>query len=159
MIRVVDNGRGIPVDVHKQTKVSALETIMTTLHAGGKFGGEGYKVSGGLHGVGASVVNALSEYTKVVVHRDGGIYMQEYARGKKKLQSKNLVDQNSRHDCHISCDIEIFQEIKYDFNRVVNHLRQQAYLVKGLRISVIDAREYQGKIDDDDDVLFPRIGP
>src|SRR3989339_1601666 len=81
-IRVTDNGRGIPVDIHKQTKVSALETIMTTLHAGGKFGGEGYEVSGGLHGVGASVVNALSIYTKVTVHKDGGIYFQEYSQGK-----------------------------------------------------------------------------
>src|SRR3954470_12545518 len=84
VIRVVDNGRGIPVDVHKQTKVSALETIMTTLHAGGKFGGEGYKVSGGLHGVGASVVNALSTYARVDVHKDGGVYMQEYSMGKRK---------------------------------------------------------------------------
>jgi DNA gyrase subunit B len=83
-IRVVDNGRGIPVDIHKQTKVSALETIMTTLHAGGKFGGDGYKVSGGLHGVGASVVNALSIYMRAEVHKDGGIYVQEYSKGKKK---------------------------------------------------------------------------
>src|SRR5574343_262519 len=83
-VRVVDNGRGIPVDIHKQTKVSALETIMTTLHAGGKFGGEGYKVSGGLHGVGASVVNALSIYCRADVHKDGGHYTQEYTQGKKK---------------------------------------------------------------------------
>src|SRR3989338_10002895 len=85
-VRVADNCRGIPVDIHKQTKVSALETIMTTLHAGGKFGGEGYKISGGLHGVGASVVNALSVYAKAEVHRDGGVYVQEYVRGKAKAR-------------------------------------------------------------------------
>ena len=141
-VRVVDNGRGIPIDTHKQTKVSALETIMTTLHAGGKFGGEGYQVSGGLHGVGASVVNALSIYMEVVVHRDGGVYLQEYKQGKRKA----LVKKIGKSDLHgtivtFEPDKEIFKEgIAFDFNRVVNHMRQQAYLVKGLRISVIDAR-------------------
>lgn len=157
LIRVVDNGRGIPVDIHKQTKVSALETIMTTLHAGGKFGGEGYKVSGGLHGVGASVVNALSIYTKVQVHKDGGVYMQEYSQGKKKAQVKK-VGSTKAHGTIVTFqpDIEIFKEVKFDFTRVVNHLRQQAYLVKGLRITIIDAREYAGKINLDDDVMYMR---
>lgn len=151
VVRVVDNGRGIPVDTHKQSKVSALETIMTTLHAGGKFGGEGYKVSGGLHGVGASVVNALSKYMKVRVHRDGGEFMQEYVRGKKKANVKKLGGSKLLGTVVLfSADEEIFPEIKYDFNRVVTHMRQQAYLVKGLRISVIDARNYTGPIKEDD---------
>jgi DNA gyrase subunit B len=149
-IRVTDNGRGIPIDTHKQTKVSALETIMTTLHAGGKFGGEGYKVSGGLHGVGASVVNALSVYMKVIVHRDGGEYMQEYKQGKAKARVKKIGN-SSLHGTitTFEADAEIFPEIKYDFERIVSHMRQQAYLVKGLRISVIDARDYEGDINDE----------
>ncbi len=152
-IRVADNGRGIPVDVHSKTKVSALETVMTTLHAGGKFGGDesGYKVSGGLHGVGASVVNALSVFTRAEVHRDGGKYAQEYAQGKKKGAVKK-ISSSKAHGTIISFepDPEIFKEgTAFDFNTIVNHLRQQAYLVRGLRISIIDAREYKGKIDDD----------
>jgi len=141
VIRVADNGRGIPVDVHKQTKVSALETVMTTLHAGGKFGGEGYKVSGGLHGVGVSVVNALSSNLVAEVHRDGGAYMQEYVRGKKKSAIKK-VGSSKLHGTVItfSADPEIFQKIEYDFDKIVSHLREQAYLVKGLRITIIDAR-------------------
>ncbi len=140
-VRVIDNGRGIPVDVHKQTKVSALETIMTTLHAGGKFGGEGYKVSGGLHGVGASVVNALSSLCRVEVHRDGGVHMQEYSRGKKKAAVKKIGSSKFRGTVVIfEPDTDIFGQQEFDFHRVVTHMRQQAYLVKGLRISVIDAR-------------------
>ncbi len=150
-IRVIDNGRGIPVDVHKQTKVSALETIMTTLHAGGKFGGEGYKVSGGLHGVGVSVVNALSTYVRADVWRDGGHFSQEYERGKPKGKIKK-ISASKEHGTAIlfSADPDIFPEIKYNFERIVNHLRQQAYLVRGLRISVIDAREVTEKIDLDE---------
>ncbi len=148
-VRVVDNGRGIPVDTHKQTKVSALETIMTTLHAGGKFGGEGYKISGGLHGVGASVVNALSTYMKVEVHRDGGLYIQEYAKGIAKHKVKK-VDSSKLHGtvAIFEPDPEIFKEgIAFDWNKIISHLRQQAYLVKKLKISVFDARQYSEKID------------
>ena len=149
-VRVTDNGRGIPVDIHKQTKVSALETIMTTLHAGGKFGGEGYKVSGGLHGVGASVVNALSTFCRVVVHKEGTMWMQEYSQGKKKADVKKIGKTDEKGTVvTFEPDKTIFPITDFDFNRVVNHLRQQAYLVKGLRISVIDAREYNGKIDDE----------
>jgi DNA gyrase subunit B len=149
-IRVVDNGRGIPVDVHKATKVSALETIMTTLHAGGKFGGDGYKVSGGLHGVGASVVNALSTYTKAEVHRDGGYFVQEYDRGKARAKVKRVGSSDWRGTIiTFEADPQIFPVIEYDYQKIVNHLRQQAYLVKGVKIAVFDAREHTVKIDDD----------
>ena len=145
-VRVADNGRGVPVDIHKKTKVSALETVMTTLHAGGKFGGEGYKVSGGLHGVGASVVNALSVYCRAEVHRDGGKYIQEYSKGKKKGAVKK-VSASKLHGTLITFepDTEIFGDIKFDWHTIVNHLRQQAYLVKKLKISIIDAREFDNK--------------
>ena len=149
-VRVADNGRGIPVDTHKQTKVSALETIMTTLHAGGKFGedGSGYKISGGLHGVGGSVVNALSIYCRAEVHRDGGVYVQEYSRGKPirqahgKESAVKKIGNSKLHGTIITFqpDSAIFPDINFSFERIVDHLRQQAYLVKGLRISVIDAR-------------------
>ena len=149
-VRVVDNGRGIPVDTHKQTKVSALETIMTTLHSGGKFGGEGYKVSGGLHGVGVSVVNALSVYARVEVHRDGGCYVQEYKRGNRKAAVKK-TKASKLHGTIVTFepDPEIFEEIEFDWKKIISHLRQQAYLVKGMRVTVIDAREYKGSIDTD----------
>ena len=157
-VRVVDNGRGIPVDIHKQTKVSALETIMTTLHAGGKFGGEGYKVSGGLHGVGASVVNALSIFCRAEVHRDGGVYVQEYSQGKKKSAVKK-VGSSKEHGTIITFqpDKAIFQETDFNFDRVVTHMRQQAYLVKGLRISVLDAREL-AKVADTDTFYVRDLG-
>lgn len=141
-VRVVDNGRGVPVDIHKQTKVSALETIMTTLHSGGKFGGEGYKVSGGLHGVGVSVVNALSTHVRADVYRDNGHFVQEYEIGKPKAKVKRVGGSNL-HGTIITFepDISIFKEISFDWNRIVSHMRQQAYLVRGMRLSVIDARE------------------
>ncbi len=157
-IRVVDNGRGIPVDIHKQTKVSALETIMTTLHAGGKFGGEGYKVSGGLHGVGVSVVNALSTYAKAEVHRDGGKHVQEYVRGKRKAAVKK-VSASKLHGTIITFepDPEIFKEgIKFDWNKVVGHLRQQAYLVKDMRVTVLDLRAVDEKALKLDDTFYAR---
>ncbi|MDP2642189.1 MAG: DNA topoisomerase subunit B [bacterium] len=149
-VRVTDNGRGIPVDIHKQTKVSALETIMTTLHAGGKFGGEGYKVSGGLHGVGGSVVNALSIYCKAEVHRDGGVYVQEYSQGKAKAKVKKSGS-SKLHGTIITFqpDPAIFPDTNLSFDKIVNHLRQQAYLVKGLRISVLDLRDITNASDKD----------
>jgi len=146
-IRVVDNGRGIPVDKHPKTKVSALETIMTTLHAGGKFGGEGYKVSGGLHGVGVSVVNALSTMTRAEVHKEGDVYMQEYNIGKSKALVKKMAKSKERGTViTFRPDDTIFETIEFNWDKIVAHLRQQAYLVKGTRISVLDARE-AGEID------------
>lgn len=141
-VRVADNGRGIPVDTHKQTKVSALETILTTLHAGGKFGGEGYKVSGGLHGVGVSVVNALSTHLIAEVHRDGGYFIQEYEIGKPKAKVKKVSASKLQGTViTFQADVTIFHEIKFDYARIVAHLRQQAYLVKGMHLTVIDARD------------------
>lgn len=159
-IRVADNGRGIPVDTHKKTKVSALETIMTTLHAGGKFGGDGYaKATGGLHGVGASVVNALSTYAKVTVRRDGGVFMQEYAIGKPKAKVKKIGSSDGHGTVVVfDPDATIFQEVKFDWGKIVSHLRQQAYLVKGLRIAIFDAREYKGKINEEDAFYLSELG-
>ena len=162
-IRVVDNGRGIPVDIHPKMKVSALEVAMTTLHGGGKFDNEndesGYKVSGGLHGVGASVVNALSIHCSVEVHRDGGLFKQEYSIGKPEYKVKQISKSKFNGTIvEFEPDIAIFKEIKFDINRVVNHLRQQAYLVKGLEIIVIDAREYEGKLKLEGETYLADIG-
>ena len=150
-IRIVDNGRGIPTGIHPKTKVSALETVMTVLHAGGKFGGDGYRVSGGLHGVGASVVNALSIYTKAEVHREGGKFVQEYSQGKRKALVKKVGPSKLRRTIiSFEPDPEIFKEIKFEWNTIVNRFRQQAYLVKGLRVNIVDARESTEKINLDD---------
>ncbi len=155
-IRNADNGRGIPVEVHKQTKVSTLETVLTILHAGGKFGGEGYKVSGGLHGVGVSVVNALSTKLVAEVHRDGAAHVQEYAIGKPKGKIKK-TGASKLHGTVITFtpDDSIFTGgIEMSFEKIVAHLREQAYLVKGLRIRIIDARNSSVKAPDAGEELF-----
>tara|TARA_B100000029_G_scaffold503319_1_gene580019 strand:- start:1154 stop:3088 length:1935 start_codon:yes stop_codon:yes gene_type:complete len=135
-ISVVDNGRGIPIDKHPKTGKSALETVMTTLHAGGKFGGGAYKVTGGLHGVGGSVVNALSEALRAEVKRQGWQYSQEYVRG---IPSGNLAkgEKTTEHGTTVSFkpDPEIFPDIQYDFDILTAHFKEIAYLNKGLEIS------------------------
>jgi len=135
-ITVVDNGRGIPIDKHEKTGKSALETVMTTLHAGGKFGGGAYKVTGGLHGVGGSVVNALSSDLRAEVRRQGWMYSQEYVRGKP---TGNLAkgDKTTEHGTTISFkpDQEIFPVIEYDFDLLISHFKEIAYLNKGLEIA------------------------
>jgi DNA gyrase subunit B len=141
-VAITDDGRGIPVDIHPQTKKSALETVMCTLHAGGKFGGESYKVAGGLHGVGVSVVNALSKWLRVEVCRDGNLYSQEYQRGKPKYKVKKegkcaLTGTKVVFDP----DPEVFSKIEFDRKRILDHLRQQAFLTKGVRIEISDHSE------------------
>jgi DNA gyrase subunit B len=141
-VRVTDDGRGIPVEKHPQTKKSTLETVMTKLHAGGKFGGEGYKISGGLHGVGVSVVNALSIWMKVEVFRDGKTWVQEYKRGKPL----GPVKANGKSDktgtiVTFQPDPDVFAEIFWDWGKIVDYLRQQAYLTKGVSIEILDKRE------------------
>ncbi|HLM84207.1 MAG TPA: ATP-binding protein, partial [Candidatus Bathyarchaeia archaeon] len=142
LVRVTDDGRGIPVEKHPQTKVSTLETVMTKLHAGGKFGGEGYKISGGLHGVGVSVVNALSIWLKAEVHRDGKIWSQEFKQG-KPLKAVKPMGASKRTGATITFepDPSIFPEISWNWNKIVDYLRQQAYLTKGVSVKIFDRRE------------------
>ncbi len=141
-VAVTDDGRGIPVDIHPQTKKSALETVMCTLHAGGKFGGESYKVAGGLHGVGVSVVNALSKWVRVEVCRDNNLYSQEYEKGKPKYKvRKEGKCEATGTKVVFSPDAEIFSKIEFDRKRILDHLRQQAFLTKGVKIEFIDWRE------------------
>ncbi|MBI4837053.1 MAG: DNA topoisomerase (ATP-hydrolyzing) subunit B [Candidatus Portnoybacteria bacterium] len=141
-IRIEDNGRGIPVDIHPQTKKSALETVMCTLHAGGKFGGQSYKVAGGLHGVGVSVVNALSKWVKAEVCRNGYLYEQEYKRGKPvaKVKKGSKCDKTGTA-VTFEPDPEVFKDIEFEWDKILTHLRQQAYLTKSITIIVRDQRD------------------
>lgn len=140
-ITVEDNGRGIPVDIHKETKKSALEVIMTVLHAGGKFDKDTYKVSGGLHGVGASVVNALSEWCTVEVYRNGQIWIQEYDRGVPRAQVKATgKTKRTGTKTVFMADDQIFRKIKYTFDTLANRLRDLAFLNRGLKVILQDLR-------------------
>lgn len=153
-VSVEDNGRGIPVDIHATTKVSALETVLTKLHAGGKFGGEGYKVSGGLHGVGVSVVNALSEEVKAEVFQDGKTYQQEFVRGKPKYAAKEVGTSDKRGTrITFKADHEIFPNTTYSRKTIIDHVRQQAYLTKGIFIGINDNRT-QEQVPSEDN-LYP----
>ncbi|MDD4290508.1 MAG: DNA topoisomerase (ATP-hydrolyzing) subunit B [Patescibacteria group bacterium] len=156
-ISVSDDGRGIPVDTHKATGKSALETVMSTLHAGGKFGDAGYKVSGGLHGVGISVVNALSLWLRTEIKRDGKLYYQEYKRGKPV--TKLMTEKGKYHGTGTTQifqpDPEIFTVLDFDLKIILNHIRQQAYLTRGIKIKVIDERVDLGKSKDGNQIEFP----
>ncbi|MEG1164945.1 MAG: DNA topoisomerase (ATP-hydrolyzing) subunit B [Oscillospiraceae bacterium] len=141
IIRVSDNGRGIPVDIQEQTGKPALEVVYTVLHAGGKFGGGGYKVAGGLHGVGASVVNALSEWLEVQVHKNGQIYQMKFSRGAiaEKMQILGKTDRNGTV-VRFKPDPEIFEDTTYDYATLHTRMREQAFLNAGLRIKTQDLR-------------------
>ncbi len=140
-VRISDDGRGIPVEKHPDTGKSTLETVLTTLHAGGKFGGDAYKVSGGLHGVGVSVVCALSTWMEAEIHHDGGIWTQEYLRGTPKGNVKKTGEsKRTGTTMTFDADPEIFPEIKWDTKKILSHLRHQAYLTKGVRVRFRDER-------------------
>ncbi len=142
VISVEDNGRGIPVDVHPVTKISALETVMTVLHAGAKFGGHAYHVSGGLHGVGASVVNALSAWLQVNVRRDGKVYQQEYRQGIPQTEVTEIGEAcDTGTAITFLADAEIFGRVSYDFTTLSQHLRETAYLNRGLEVYLKDERD------------------
>src|SRR6266567_3304158 len=141
-VTVSDNGRGIPVDMQRQMQKSALEVVMTILHAGGKFGGGGYKVSSGLHGVGASVVNALSEWMRVEVRKDGGLYVQEYMEGIPLDPVERIGDTTEPNGTTITfmADQTIFTTIDYNFDTLAQRFREMCYLTKGLTIALVDER-------------------
>lgn len=141
-VEIEDDGRGIPIDIHKQTKKSALETVMCTLHAGGKFGDGGYKVSGGLHGVGISIVNALSVETTAQVRRNGNVYEQKYSRG-KATNKLHIVGKSKTTGTTIAFipDSEIFPITEFSREVIIDHVRQQSYLNKGIRVLLEDHRD------------------
>ncbi len=142
-VTVTDNGRGIPVEKHKQTGKSALETVLTVLHAGGKFGGGGYKVSGGLHGVGVSVVNALSTYLKAEVCVGGKVWVQEFKDGGKPVNPIKSVGTTDKTGTAITFmpDAGIFETTMFNFDTIIDRLRQQAYLTKGVKVKLVDERQ------------------
>ena len=144
-VTVSDDGRGIPVDIQAQTGRPALEVVYTVLHAGGKFGGGGYKVSGGLHGVGASVVNALSEWLEVEVHKDGKIYQMKFSRG-HITQEMRVIGTTERHGTTVTFkpDPEMFDTLVYDYETLHTRMREQAFLNAGLHITIRDARTDDG---------------
>ena len=157
-ISVEDNGRGIPVDMHEKEHRSALEVVMTVLHAGGKFDKGSYKVSGGLHGVGVSCVNALADHMTAEVYRDGKVYRQEYSKG-KPLYAVKVVGETEKRGTRINFhpDPEIFTTTEYDYGTLVNRLRELAYLNKGIELSIFDER----KLDDgtnQSDVFYSQNG-
>ncbi len=142
VVRISDDGRGIPVDIHPTTGISAVETVMTTLHAGGKFGGKAYTVSGGLHGVGASVVNALSTQLTVEVYRDGKVFSQDFSRGERQTELvSRTLDRGERDKTGTSVsflgDDSIFEQIRFDFNTLAQRFKEMAYLNKGLWINFV----------------------
>ena len=146
-ITVIDNGRGIPVGINHKANKPAVEVVFTVLHAGGKFGGGGYKVSGGLQGVGASVVNALSEWLEVKIHKDGKLYQQRYERGKVMYPLKEIgtTDHNGT-EVRFLPDKEIFEETEFDYNTLRQRLREMAFLTKGIKIVLRDNRLEEPKI-------------
>lgn len=146
-ITVIDNGRGIPVGINHKANKPAVEVVFTVLHAGGKFGGGGYKVSGGLHGVGASVVNALSEWLEVTIHKDGKLYQQRYERGKVMYPLKEIGSTNHNGtEVRFLPDKEIFEETVFDYDTLRQRLREMAFLTKGIKIVLKDNRLEEPKI-------------
>ncbi|MEI6435526.1 MAG: DNA topoisomerase (ATP-hydrolyzing) subunit B [Bacteroidota bacterium] len=158
-VRVCDNGRGIPTDYHEKEKKSALEVVMTVLHAGGKFDKDSYKVSGGLHGVGVSVVNALSSLLNVVVKRNGKVYQQEYAFGKPLYPVKTIGDTDSTGtEVTFKSDNSIFIVDKYDYEILSSRIRELAYLNKGIKLTITDERERNEKGEFNTDTFLSKDG-